>query len=133
MGILKRMFGVTPETELPPVWAGSMMHRLRTIELIVRATKEGMDRMDHNIDELVADIAAERTQVDSLVELTSGLKSKLAAALSSMTIPPDVQTKINAAFDQVEANKKVVMEAVNANTPAATVNPEQPGTPPPAG
>jgi capsule polysaccharide export protein KpsE/RkpR len=72
-----------------------------------------METMMATLDEVLADVQAESTQIDSLTTLTAGLKQQLTDALSGVTLPPDVQAKVDAVFAGVEANKQKV---VNANT-----------------
>ena len=78
---------------------------------------------DHTVDEVLADIQEENTQIAGLSSLTASIKAQLDAALAGTTIPPDVQAKINSIFDGVETNKKAVMDAINANTAAAGTDP----------
>jgi hypothetical protein len=72
--------------------------------------------MAHTLDEVLADVTAEKTALDSLVALTAGLKQQVADALSGVTLPAEVQAKIDAVFTGVEANKQEVLDALSANT-----------------
>jgi glutamate-1-semialdehyde aminotransferase len=72
------------------------------------------------LDELLQDVSDESTQIDSLATLTAGLKQQLQDALSGANLPPAVQAKVDAVFAAVDANKGKVVDAINANTPAAT-------------
>jgi altronate dehydratase len=63
------------------------------------------------LDEVLADVTDEGTQIDSLSVLVAGLKQQLADALSGTTLPPAVQAKVDAVF--------AGDDAINANTPAA--------------
>jgi hypothetical protein len=118
--------------ETPPAWARMMMQEIRTIKIIVRAMQEREMVMDHNIDDLLSDLADERTQTGSLIALNNSLRTQISAALASVSIPEDVAKKINQAFDAVEANKSDIMNSININTPAAAVNPDASGVPAPA-
>lgn len=69
------------------------------------------------LDETLAEVTAERTQIDSLSTLTSGIKKQLDDILAGQ-LPADVQAKVDALFRGVEANKQAVVDAINANTPA---------------
>ena len=71
------------------------------------------------LDEVLTDVADEGTQIDSLSVLVAGMKQQLADALAGTTLPPAVQAKVDAVFAGVEANKQKVVDAINANTPAA--------------
>jgi hypothetical protein len=72
-----------------------------------------------SLDEVLSDVADEKTQIAGLSTLTAGLKQQLADALSGTTLPPAVQAKVDAVFAGVEANKQAVVDAINVNTPAA--------------
>lgn len=69
------------------------------------------------LDEVLADVTAEKTVIDSVSTLVDGLRQQLADALSGAALPPAVQEKVNAIFDQAEANKAALAKAVTANTP----------------
>ena len=76
-------------------------------------------KMMATLDEVLTDVADEGTQIDSLSVLVAGMKQQLADALAGTTLPPAVQAKVDAVFAGVEANKQKVVDAINANTPAA--------------
>lgn len=73
--------------------------------------------VDRTIDETLAAVTAEDGRTDSIIALVAGLKQQLATALSTVTIPPAVQTKINAIFDLSTADAAKVDAALNANVP----------------
>lgn len=73
--------------------------------------------MDRTVDETLAAVTAEDSRVDSIIAYSAGLKQQLADALSGVTIPPAVQTKINAIFDLSSASAAKVDTALNANVP----------------
>lgn len=74
---------------------------------------------DVTIDQVLADAQEESTVGDSLIALTARIKTELDAALANVTVPPDVQAKINQVFDVIEANKAKAAAAILANTPSA--------------
>lgn len=74
---------------------------------------------DHTVDETLAVVTAEDTRIDSVIAYAAGLKQQLADALSGVTIPPAVQTKINQIFDLSSASAAKVDVALNANVPPA--------------
>jgi hypothetical protein len=98
------------------------LHMLRKLGHI----DEEIKMTDRTVDEVLADIQEESTQIAGLSTLTADIKAKLDAALAGTTIPADVQAKINSIFDGVEANKKAVMDAINANTDAHGSDPTAP-------
>jgi hypothetical protein len=80
-------------------------------------------RQTMKIDDVITDLQDQSTVEDGLVTLTTNLKTSLDAALKNQGIPPDVQAKIDAAFAQIEANKKKIADAIVANTPVAPATP----------
>jgi len=70
------------------------------------------------LDQVLADVADERTQIDSLSTLTAGIKAQLDAVLAG-ALTPDQQAKVDAIFAGVESNKAAVVAAINANSPSA--------------
>ena len=69
------------------------------------------------LDQVLADVTAQTSQIASLATLTAGIKQQLADALAGTTIPPAVQAKIDAVFAGLEANNAAVTAAIAANTP----------------
>jgi hypothetical protein len=106
-------------SDQPPAWATEIMRGILDLGLMMAALQRMQKMTDRTIDDLTADIASETSVESSLVTLTTGLKASLDAALANQGIPADVQTKINAAFDAIEANKTTLANAITANTPAA--------------
>jgi hypothetical protein len=106
-----------------PAWAIAMMREQRVITNMLREILERQTMTDRTIDDVLNEISAERTQVGSLIALNNDYRTKLAAALATVTIPADVQEKINQVFDAVEANKADLATAINVNTPAANIDP----------
>lgn len=78
------------------------------------------------IDQVAQDVSDESTLIDSVSTLITGLQQQIKDALSGATLPPDVQTKVDAVFAQAEANKGKLTNALAANTPAAPVTPPAP-------
>jgi hypothetical protein len=81
------------------------------------------------LDQVLQDVADESSQIDSLSTLTAALKQQVQDALAGVTLPPAVQAKVDAVFTGIESNKQKVVDAINANTPAATA--DTGGTPTP--
>lgn len=75
---------------------------------------------DKNYDDLIQLASDESTVDDSLIALVTGIKGQLDGVLAGTVIPTAVQTKIDAIFDSVTANKDKVAAAVLANTPQDT-------------
>jgi uncharacterized protein YoxC len=71
------------------------------------------------LDQILADVTAESTAIDSVVALIDGLKKQLADALAGVTLPAAVQAKVDAIFTGTEANAAKVAAALAANVPPA--------------
>lgn len=70
------------------------------------------------LDETLASVTANATVGGSAVALMASLKARLDDLLSGVTLPPGVQTKIDAIFTASEADKVALEEAILANTPS---------------
>jgi hypothetical protein len=81
-------------------------------------TQLGTDIMA-TLEQILADVTDESTRIDSLVALLNGIEQQLKDLLTGVVIPSQVQAKIDALFDGVEANKAKVQAAIDANTPPA--------------
>jgi hypothetical protein len=101
----------------------SIFARLDALEAFRTLQRREASMADKTMDDVLADITDLRTREEGLAAVTNHLQEQLTAALSGMVIPPDVQAKINAAFDAVEANKTEVIAAINANTPPSNTPP----------
>lgn len=98
-----------------------IVRRLDELIRLFKLQRTGEAQIMATLDEVLTDVAAESTQIDSLSTLTAGLKQQLADALAGTTLPPATQAKIDAVFAGVEANKAKVVTAINTNTAAAAV------------
>lgn len=66
------------------------------------------------LDDVIADVTAEGTVIDSVLTLIQGLKDQIA----NLGLSTEDQAKVDAIFAQVEANKGKLASAIPANTPA---------------
>ena len=87
-------------------------HITTLLRLLIGAEMKNM----HTLDELIAAVTEESTQIDSLVTLTAGLKQMLADALADVNLTPEQQAKVDAVFASVADKTAEVVEAINANT-----------------
>jgi uncharacterized protein YoxC len=71
------------------------------------------------LDQVLQDVTDESTQIDSLSTLIAGLQQQVKDALSGATLPPAIQAKVDAVFNQAENNKAKIAAALNANVPPA--------------
>ena len=78
------------------------------------------------LDDVLAVVTEEAGQIDSMIALITGLQKQLADALAGITLPAQVQAKVDAIFVQAKADSDKIVQAVNANTPpvVAPVVPE---------
>lgn len=77
------------------------------------------NQMDATVDQILADATNETSVISSVQAAITSLQSQLAAALSNVTIPPDVQTKLNTIFSTMTSNDAALATAITANTPVS--------------
>jgi hypothetical protein len=75
------------------------------------------------LDDVLAKVADERTQIASFKVLFAGLKQQLADALASENLSPATQAKVDAVFAGVSENDQAVVDAINSNTATAATPP----------
>jgi altronate dehydratase len=99
------------------------------------AINQKQDRILHQLnkimatlDDLLSDVTAESTLIGSVSALITSLQQQVSDALSGTTLPPAVQSKVDAVFNQAEANKAALTAALTAGTPASSTPPDQSGT-----
>ena len=86
------------------------------------------------LDQITQDIQDEATSIAGVSTLIAGLKQQLADALSGTTLPPAVQTKVDAIFAGAEANKAALAAALTttpSGSPVPPVASPAPSTTPP--
>jgi predicted butyrate kinase (DUF1464 family) len=88
-------------------------------EGLTRIEKMG-EQIMATLDELLANVTAQTTRIDSLNTLMDGIRQQLADALSGMVIAPEVQRKIDAVFAAAQTNAAKIEEAIAENTPGST-------------
>jgi hypothetical protein len=87
-------------------------------EVILAAIEQAKDKIMQNIDDLVAAVNDESTEIDSLTTLLNGVEQQLKDALAGITVPAPVAAKIQQVFDKVRANTQKLADAIVANTPS---------------
>ena len=70
-----------------------------------------METIMATLDQIIADVNAESSQLDSVSTLMAGIEQQLKDALSGTTLPPTVQAKVDAIFAQTEANAAKIAQA----------------------
>jgi hypothetical protein len=98
-----------------PELTGLLRDLNRKLDSIIKT----QEKMMATLDEVLADVTAETTQIASISALIDGLRQQLADALAGATLPPATQAKIDEIFTAAEANKAAIAKALAANTPAA--------------
>lgn len=76
-----------------------------------------LEKIMASLDEVLADVTAETTALDGIAALIAGLKQQIKDALSGATLPPAVQSKVDAVFAAAEVNKGKIAAALEANVP----------------
>lgn len=108
---LLRLYG----PEVPP-YIVVLNHKMDLVLL-------SMGLIMRTMQDVLGDLADEKSQIDGLVGLNKNLRDQVAEALAGTKIPDAVQAQIDAAFDQVETNKAAIMNAINEGTAAHGVDP----------
>lgn len=75
--------------------------------------------MAKTIDEALAAVTAASTRTDSIIADRASLKQQLDDALANVTLPADVQAKIDQIFDIETSDAAKIDAALNANVPPA--------------
>ena len=70
-----------------------------------------------SLDDVLAVVAKESTDIGSIKAFIAGLKQQLADALAGVTISPATQAKIDAVFANATANDQAVVDALAENVP----------------
>ncbi len=91
--------------------------RLLTMELKLMATMQ----------DILNEVANEKTEIDSVSALISQLQQQIAGLLKG-NIPPDVQAQIDSAFAELQANSAQLATAISSST---STGPTPAGTTPP--
>jgi len=109
----------------------AVFQRLDNLEKHLAQQDTRLDLMEKNImatlDQVLADVTAESTQIDSVLTLIQGLRDQIAAIPG---ITPAMQAQIDAIFTGAEANKAKLDSALTANVPQPAPTPAPaPATP----
>lgn len=88
--------------------------RLDLLLTLLETVIANQEKIMATLDEVLAAVNDESTQEDSIVALLQQLREQIAG-LTSGTLPPDVQAKVDAIFTGLQSNKAKLAAAV-ANT-----------------
>lgn len=72
------------------------------------------------VDETLELARSNRTRVGSIHALLDGIKQQLADVLAGVTLPPGVQQKVDAIFDELKAEGTEIDTVLNTGVPAPT-------------
>ena len=118
---MRRFFGLRDDPWChAPLWAIALRDEVRATRRALGGLTKEVQEMEKSLDDVLADVTDESTQIDGLTTLTAGIKSQLDAVLAG-SLTPAQQQKVNDIFAAVDANKAKVVTAINANTAAASV------------
>jgi hypothetical protein len=79
--------------------------------------------MSKSIDEVLAAVRAASTRTDSIIADRAALKQQVDDALKNVSLPADVQDKLDAIFDIETADAQKIDAALNTNVPPADKDP----------
>lgn len=86
---------------------------------VLNSLNHKLEHIMATLDQVLADVTAESSQINAVGALITGLKQQIADALSGATLPPAVQAKVDSIFATAEANKAAIQSAIDANASAA--------------
>lgn len=78
---------------------------------------ENQEKIMASIDDLVAAATQESNDEDSVLAVLVTIQKQLADVLSGATLPPDVQTKVDALFAEAQANSAKLAAAIATPAP----------------
>lgn len=73
-----------------------------------------LERIMHTLEDTLALVQAERSDIDSLAALTAGIKKQLDDVLAG-ALTPSQQMRVDAIFENIQKNKDAVAAAVKSN------------------
>lgn len=71
------------------------------------------------LDQLLAEVTAQRTVIDGITAIVNGLKQQLRDALAGADLSPVVAAKVDAVFTELVGNSARLAGALTVNTPTA--------------
>lgn len=94
-----------------------ILKKLKRIENKLDYLIKEIKMADVTIDQLLAEAQSETTLQGSVITLLNTVETELTAALANVSIPPDVQAKMDTIFSTLTSNDAAVTAAITANTP----------------
>ena len=94
-----------------PWWGGRARRIEQKLDLLVAFIFQQEERMAKSLDDIIDDVTAQTTVVQSVVTLVAGLKTQLDAAIASGNM-----AKVQQVADGLEANTSALANAVKTGT-----------------
>lgn len=96
-----------------------LSERLDDLFLLLGDIRTSQERMMATLDQVLADVTQETTDLASISTLIEGLKQQLKDALANSGISVADQAKIDQIFATAESNRQKIAEALAANVSPA--------------
>lgn len=100
------------EEEHAALYQGIAAILIEVRDLRRQLAQRGLIEM-RTMDEVLNEIRSQRTQIDGVKSLVNQLRQQVKDATG--TLPPDVQSKIDAAFDEAHNNSAALTEAITTD------------------
>ena len=113
--VLGTLHGRSP----PPQWAREMRLAVTThLIALAQAVRTLEDRIMATLDEILAEVTAQTTKIDSIDTLLDGMRQQIADLIAAQgNVPAELQAKIDAVFVAAQANSAKIDTAIAENTP----------------
>jgi len=123
------MGGFMPRPPEPPVIqvvtdeaTTAALHR---IEILGRLNARRLEKIMATVDEVLAAVQAQKTEITSMATLLSGIRARLNAALAG-ELSATAQAKLDEAMSELQGNTRAITDAVLANDDDPTNDPAPP-------
>ena len=103
----------------PPQWAREMRLSITTnLIALAQAVRTLEGRIMATLDEILAEVTAQTTKIDSIDTLLDGMRQQIADLIAAQgNVPAELQAKIDAVFVAAQANSAKIDTAIAENTP----------------
>ena len=103
----------------PPQWACEMRVVVTThLIALAQAVRTLEGRIMATLDEILAEVTAQTTKIDSIDTLLDGMRQQIADLIAAQgNVPAELQAKIDAVFVAAQANSAKIDTAIAENTP----------------
>ena len=103
----------------PPQWAREMRFAVTThLIALTQAVRTLEEKLMATLDEILAEVTAQTTKIDSIDTLLDGMRQQIADLIAAQgNVPAELQAKIDAVFVAAQANSAKIDTAIAENTP----------------